>query len=241
MKTIPPYIDPLGNAISDYYTTGVSTDILVESDIAEVSVIASSYFFRQKNDIPPLEQKALELCRGKILDVGAGAGCHSIFLQNTGFDNTALDISKLCCEVLSKRGIRNIVLADYYEYSGAIYDTLLFLMNGIGIAGTLDDLPQFLKKAGELLKPDGQVIFDSSDIDYMYCEEDGSKLINLNSRYYGELMYRMVYKNIEGEPFPWLFIDFQTLSAQVKKSGFKAELMATGDHYDYLACLLKTG
>jgi 2-polyprenyl-3-methyl-5-hydroxy-6-metoxy-1,4-benzoquinol methylase len=240
MKTILPYLDPLGQAVRDYLNTGISSDILVESDIAEVNVIASSYFFREGNNIPKLELKALELSKGKILDVGAGAGCHSLALQNKGAEVTALDYSELCCEVLSKRGIRNIIHSNFFAYSGATYDTLLFLMNGIGIAGTIDALPQFLRKARELLNPGGQIIFDSSDIDYMYYEEDGTKLINLNSRYYGELLYRMVYNTIEGEPFPWLYIDYQTLSKHIAKFGFEPKLIEKGENHDYLAQLRKT-
>jgi SAM-dependent methyltransferase len=239
MKTIPPHLDPLGNAVKEYHITGNSSDILVESDIAEISVIASSYYYRQEENLPSLEKMALTLCKGEILDIGAGAGCHSIILQSKGFQVTALDHSELCCDIMGSRGIKNVVLSDYYEYPGSDYDTLILLMNGIGIAGTMDELPKFLTKAGKLLKAGGQIIFDSSDIDYMYYEEDGSKLINLNSRYYGELMFRMVYKDIEGEPFPWLYIDYQTLSRIVKKFGFEPELVASGEHHDYLACLHK--
>jgi precorrin-6B methylase 2 len=239
MKTLLPCIDPLGQASAEYLETGKSVNILVESDIAEVSTLTSAYLFRSLEQMPLLEQKALSLCRGKILDVGAGAGCHSIYLQDHGFDVTALDYSELCCETMTKRGIRNVTLVNFFEYSGVSYDTLLLLMNGIGIAGTLDVLPKLLKKASGLLNPGGQIIFDSSDIDLMYCQEDGSKLINLNSRYYGELMYRMVYKDTEGEPFPWLYIDFQTLSRQVGKFGFEAKLLLEGENHDYLASLHK--
>ena len=239
MKCIPHHIDPIGNAVHDYFETAKSCDILVESDIAEISTIPSSYFFRKQEEMPKLELSALALCRGKTLDVGAAAGCHAIFLQENGIDVSALEISELCCNIMEKRGISQVIQSDYFEYSGVAYDTLLFLMNGIGLAGTLEELPKFLRKAGELLKPGGQMLFDSSDIDYMYYEDDGSKLINLNSRYYGEIMYRMVYKNIEGEPFPWLFIDFQTLSTLAIKCGFEARLIEKGNQHDYLACLRK--
>jgi precorrin-6B methylase 2 len=239
MKTLPSWIDPLGHAASDYLKTGLSANILVESDIAEVNTIPSAYLFRSKNEMPLPEQKALELCRGKILDIGAGAGCHASYLQGQGLDVTALDNSEMCCEVMSKQGIKNVILADYFGFSGTTYDTLLFLMNGIGIAGTIDELPKFLKKAGELLNKGGQILFDSSDIEYMYREADGSKLINLNSRYYGELMYRMVYKDVEGEPFCWLYIDFQTLKKIAGKYGFEASLILEGTHHDYLARLSK--
>jgi hypothetical protein len=160
-------------------------------------------------------------------------------LQKKVMDVSALDYSELCCEVLTKRGIKNVTLSNYFDYSGSTFDTLLFLMNGIGIAGTLDALPQFFKKAYELLNTGGQLIFDSSDIDYMYIEEDGTKLINLNSRYYGELLFRMVYNTIEGEPFPWLYIDYQTLARYAVKFGFEPELLVTGEHHDYLARLHK--
>jgi len=239
MKILHPDKDPLGNAVKDFYETGVASDILIESNIAEDDTIPSSYFFRTYTNMPYLEKLALSECTGKILDVGSTAGCHSLFLQDHGFDVTALEISDLCCEIMSKRGIIQVVACDLYSYSGNTFDTIIILMNGIGIAGRVKRLKHFFKQMHQILNPGGKIILDSSDIDYLYHEKDGRKLINLNSNYYGELIYRMQYKEIKGEPFEWLFIDYKTLACHARKNSFDASLLATGNHYDYLVVLKK--
>ena len=231
--------DPLGAAVNDYYNTSQDENIVVRSDIAADDSIAVSYLFRNEANMPELEQSALKLCKGKILDIGAAAGCHSLVLQEKGLDVTALEISQLSCSVMQKRGIRKVICNDFFRFKGDNYDTLLMLMNGIGIAGTLTGLDELLKKARSLLTSNGQILFDSSDIEYLYIEEDGSKWINLNSEYYGELMYTMHYKSIQGKSFPWLFIDFETLVPIAQKNGFEPQLFAIGDHYDYLGILRK--
>jgi hypothetical protein len=231
--------DPLGHAVKDYYEYGVNVDIIVESDIVEDDVLPSSYFFRDLKAMPSIEKEALKKCKGKILDVGAAAGCHTIQLQDKGFDVTALEISSLCCEVMRKRGIQKIINDNFFSYSGELYDTILLMMNGIGISGTLTGLEVLLTKASQLLNKGGMLIFDSSDIDYMYYDEDGSKLINLNSNYYGELSYRMHYKNISGDYFEWLFVDFSTLMTIAGKFDFEAQLIKRGSHFDYLGILKK--
>jgi precorrin-6B methylase 2 len=239
MNILTSDIDPLGTAVKDYSTAAIDEDIIVKSNIAVDDVIPVSYLFRRIEEMPKLEIEALQLCSGKVLDVGAAAGCHSIVLQEKGFDITALEISELCSSVMKKRGISNVICDDFYRYEGDNFDTLLMLMNGIGIAGTIRGLENLLKKAGSLLNPGGKIIFDSSDIEYLYIYEDGSKLVNLNSNYYGELIYTMHYKSVQGKSFPWLFIDYKTLAPIVQKNGFEPQLIATGDHYDYLGILKK--
>jgi SAM-dependent methyltransferase len=239
MNRLSPESDPLGCAVTDYLHTSLSKNILVSSDIAEDDVIPSSYLFREHAEMPALEKIALEQCRGKVLDAGAAAGCHALELQRAGLDVTALDISGLCCQAMKERGVRNVVHDDLFEYDGPEYDTLLLLMNGIGIAGTLRGLGQLLDRSFRLLSAGGRIIFDSSDIDYLFSEEDGSKWINLNTPYYGELNYRMQFQQVTGDEFPWLFIDFKTLADMAPGHGFEAKLLARGGHYDYLGILSK--
>ena len=83
----------------------------------------------------------------------------------------------------------------------------------------------------------GCVLMDSSNLSYLFEEEDGSIVIDLASDYYGEVDFQMQYKNVKGNSFDWLYIDFQTLSLYAAENGFKAELVKEGTHYDYLAKL----
>ena len=174
----------------------------------------------------------------KILDVGAGSGCHSLVLQEAGKEVHAIDISPLSVEVMQQRGVRHATLLNLFdEHFHETYDTILMLMNGSGIIGKLENLPAFFKRMKQLLQPGGCIFMDSSDLRYLFEEEDGSFVIDLAGDYYGEVDFQMQYRDILGESFDWLYIDFQTLSLYAAENGFQAELVKEGKHYDYLAKL----
>ena len=192
--------------------------------------------------MPELEQKALHLAKGKILDVGCGAGSHSLYLQENNFDVTAIDISANAIEACQLRGLKNarvqnILDLDSDFHQNDRYDTILLLMNGTGIFGTLQQTSNYLSKLKSLLAPNGQILIDSSDIIYMFDEdEDGSKWIP-GEGYYGELTFTISYKNQTEEAFPWLYLDYNTLQNAAHANGLQCELIQEGDHFDYLARL----
>lgn len=229
--------DPMGRAISDYYHTRKAGKLRVLSSMFYEDEIPVATLFRNFADMPIQEQKAIELCRGNVLDVGAGSGCHSVILKERGLAPVAIDISELSVEVMKERGLdaRNINFFD--ETFTDKFDTILLAMNGIGIVGRIDRLPLFFRSIKRLLAPGGQVLLDSSDISYVFMDDDGGMDIDLAAGYYGEIDYKMRYKNITGTPFDWLYIDFDTLSMYAEEHGFICEKCIDGEHYDYLARL----
>lgn len=229
--------DPLGKALNDYFNGNKLGKIIVKSNISEDETISVDYFFRPEEAIPALEQKALQLCRGKVLDVGAAAGRHSVILQKRGFEIYPIDISAGAVAVMKNRGLLHARQADYFNLEKEKYDTLLFMMNGVGICGHLEKLDQFFIKAGELLNPGGQILLDSSDIFYMLVDEDRSVALDLQASYYGEVKYQMQYDGVEGPFFHWLFVDFETLSTYANRNGFSCEMILEGPHYEFLARL----
>ena len=240
MKTsfLSPNKDPMGAAIADYHRNGKAGKLRVFSSQFEEDEIPVAQLFRTFDEMPPLEQKALQLASGKILDCGAGSGCHALALQDMGKEVQAIDISPLSVEVMQQRGVRqtcqiNLFDAHYLEK----FDTILMLMNGSGIIGKLENMGVFFNKMKQLLNPGGCIYMDSSDLRYLFEDEDGSFLIDLAGDYYGEIDYRMQYRQVKGETFDWLYVDFQTLSLYASENGFTAELVQEGEHYDYLACL----
>jgi SAM-dependent methyltransferase len=187
-------------------------------------------YFRNADDMPVLEWTALRHCRGRILDIGAGAGSHALFLQKTGMNVTALDISTLNARVMEQRGIRQILCQDFFTFKAhKKYDTLLLLMNGIGLAGTLDGLQTFFQKARKLLRPEGRLIFDSSDIAYLYQGKPPKE-----GPYYGEVHYQYEYRRMRGEWFSWLFVDRRTLTRIAAKEGWNVTLLYKDPADQYL-------
>ncbi len=229
--------DPMGSAIMHYWKTkNPHLELMVETDITEPDPYPVSYFFRDWEVMPAIEQEALRLAKGHILDVGAGSGTHALVLQNMGKKVLPIDISELSVEVMHQRDLPQALCQDFYTMpEDRKFDTILLMMNGIGIVETMDNFPRFFAKADKLLTKEGQILADSSDIIYMFQESDGGAFINLNGRYYGEVEFKTRFQNVESEPYPWLFVDFYNLQAAAEKSGFQAEYIKQGPHYDYLA------
>jgi SAM-dependent methyltransferase len=230
--------DPLGQALLDYYNGDHSVEITVLSNLAEDDVLKVSYLFRSFSEMPEREIKALDLCRGKVLDVGAGAGAHALLLQERGLEVTAVDVSAGAVEVMKARGVRSVRKENVFGLEDGPFYTILMLMNGIGIVGDLLGLDRFLDHAKRLLSPQGQIILESSDILYLYEEEDGSVLLDLNAAYYGEVEYQMDYRGVKGMPFRWLFIDFGTLQDHAEIRGYSCELVTEDEQGHFLARLV---
>ena len=229
--------DLFGKAILDFQTNNSPEDLVTETNISEADEMRVEYLFRDFKGMPKLEKKALQLSKGKILDVGCGAGSHSLYLQEKGFDVIAIDISPNAIKACELRGLKNARVQNVLDLENEKFDTILLLMNGTGIFGTLSETSKYLQKLKSLLNPNGQILIDSSDIIYMFDEdEDGSYLIPANG-YYGELTYTITYKNETEETFPWLYLDYNTLQNAAHANGLQCELITEGKHFDYLAKL----
>ena len=256
-------MDPMGRAIADYWKVKAAIEreqsdacissaereltrpkvkadrLRVFSPMFEEDEIPLTTLFRKYKTMPKVERKALDMAKGRTLDVGAGSGCHSLVLQEKGIDVTAVDISPLSVETMKERGVKNVLEQDFFTLAGQQYDTILMLMNGIGIVGTLERLPEFFRHLDKILAPKGQVLCDSSDISYVFETEDGIIELPNDMAYYGELSFQMQYKDTIGEPFPWLYIDADTLKKVAEENGYVAEVIIEGEHYDYLARITK--
>ena len=226
----------MGAAILDYQTKGKAGKLSILSSMFEEDEMPVKHLFRNLEEMPILEQKALSLAKGKVLDVGAGAGCHALALQAQSIAVKAIDISPQSCQAMLQRGVKNVECINLFdEHLETGFDTILLLMNGTGIAGKIENLPALFNRLKALLNKGGQILIDSSDIKYIYENEDGSFDINLNAAYYGEVDYQMVYKDVKGDSFDWLYVDFPLLKSIAESCGLHGELIAEGEHYDYLA------
>lgn len=230
--------DLFGKAILDYQTNSSPENIITSTSISDEDEMEVGYLFRSFDEMPTLEQKALQLAKGRTLEVGCGAGSHGLYLQSErNIDVHSIDISKNAIEACTLRGLKNTQVIDVLNIENEKYDTVLLLMNGTGIFETMERTTVYLQKLKSLLQPNGQILIDSSDIIYMFDEdEDGGKWIPSDT-YYGELTFTLQYKNETEAPFPWLYMDYTTLQNAAIANGLQCQLVLEGDHYDYLAQL----
>jgi len=225
-------MDILGAALQDHFLKGTTETLWVHNSYGEEEVMPVDLFFRGEKDMPQLELKALELCKGHVLDVGAGAGSHALILQERKFKVTALDISTTAVAIMKQRGVEDVIEKNIFDLKVASYDTLLFMMNGIGITGTISGFKNFLNKAKTYIKPGGQLIFDSSDISYLYQEIQ----FPVNA-YFGEVAFSYEYKQQRGKWFKWVYVDQATLLTIAKTLGWHCEIIMVDENDQYLAKL----
>ena len=224
--------DIFGQALFDHYKKSNPSKLWIHNRYGPKEEMPLDVYFRTEVEMPDLELLALGKCTGKVLDIGAGAGTHALLLQDKGLDVTAMDISALAVTIMQQRGIKQALEADIFSYDGEKYDTLLLMMNGIGLCGTIQKLRLFLQHAKHLLNEGGQLLFDSSDIAYLY---DGAA--PGGDDYYGELLYQYAYKGQKTEWFKWLYIDQVMLSRIAAENGWVAEVLYEDEMDQYLAKL----
>ena len=229
--------DPIGQAIADYFAEGEAPDIQINTNYTEGEIMPPSVFFRTEEELPEIEATALRLCKGKVLDIGAAAGRHALALQDRGLEVIALEQSEISVKVMQQRGVKNVVCEDVFHFDEKGFDTIIILMNGAGIGQTLKGAKKLLLHLKTLLNPNGQMLMDSSDIRYLFEEDDGSMWIDMASKtYVGEMEYEVTYKDSFSR-FKWLFIDYDTFADIAREAGLVPSLITQGEHYDYLARL----
>lgn len=228
-----------GRALWDFFRGDRSASLVLHSDLGEHDEIPVSVFFREPPNFFPFDKAALELCRGRVLDVGAGTGVHSLVLQARGFSVCAIDILPQAIDIMQKRGVRQAYLADAFGLAAATFDTVLMLMNGIGIVGDLDGLDRFLYGAHRLLGPGGQILVDSADL---RPRREAARRVpgyprRADGRYIGEAQIQLEYRGEKGEPFPELYVDPDTLAHYAERNGWESEVVFRGEAGGYLARL----
>ncbi|MDG5492639.1 bifunctional 2-polyprenyl-6-hydroxyphenol methylase/3-demethylubiquinol 3-O-methyltransferase UbiG [Psychroserpens sp. SPM9] len=228
--------DLFGNALLDFQNGNYTEDLITSTNISGEDELPLPYLFRNFSEMPKLEQKALQLAKGSILDVGCGAGSHSLYLQKKECNVAAIDTSEGAVKVAKQRGVLNVELKDILEETRT-FDTILVLMNGTGVFEELSKISIYLKHLKSLLNPNGQILIDSSDIKYMYEDEDGGLWIDTNADYYGELDYYLSYKGEDEAPMKWLYLDFERLQVACEGVGLQCDKVMDGEHFDYLARL----
>lgn len=226
--------DLWGRALHDYYHGVLNNSLILHTSFGEPEEVPVWVFFREPENFEEHELLALDLCKGRVLDIGAGTGCHSLYLQQYGASVTALEQSSGACEVMRSRGVQNVVEQDVFNFNQGKFDTALILMNGLGLAGTLNKLTVFLNHIMSLLNPDGQILADSCDVRYLYSKQQLPK-----GNYYGEQRYSYQYENQKDVEFPWLFVDVGRLMEEAHQIGLAAQIVYQSET-QYLARITRS-
>ncbi len=222
------------------YHRGKHDAVVVVYDDFERDEVPVSYFFRGPDQFPEVEQLALELCRGRVLDVGAGSGCHSLVLQDRGLEVTAIEILPSMVRILKERGVHDARAATWMDLQAEPFDTVLMMMNGLGLTETLAGLRRFFSEARRLVRRGGQVLADSTDVRARLDVEAGrtGALERADGRYVGELHFQIEYEGQKGEPFPQLYVDANTLIRYAREEDWGCDIVREPDEYgNYLARL----
>lgn len=233
---------PLGAALRAFQDGDRRARLVVESDLFATEQIPVSAFYRPAEcPLPPLERTALQMCRGRTLDVGAGAGRHALELQAAGLRVRAVDVDPAAVEVMRRRGVREAAQGDVRELPAGPWDTLVMLMNGLGVVGDLAGLDRFLTSLDAVLKPDGQLLCDSADLAAAFPLDH---LRALGRRHgdrvgRGEARFRLRFGRLKGAWYPWLFCSPGVLRARAGAAGWWVEIAAVGDRGGYLARLAR--
>lgn len=227
---------PLGLALREYYESGERTLIKVHTRDGDVTPYPAELFFREYDDFSIMDELGCSLARGRVLDAGAGAGCISLFLQDEmGLEVTSIDISPDCVDLMQRQGLKDARTGDVFDLSGERFDTILLLMNGIGFVGDLDGLDRFLEHAKSILAPNGQLLFDSSDL--KFADIGTADLTDENSSYFGEVWYQLEYNGLKGEPYKWLYLDPDTLVEHAAEAGWMIEILEEAEEGYFFARL----
>jgi SAM-dependent methyltransferase len=226
--------DLFGKALYEYYFNGFESEVSLHNNYGPPEPYSIKAYFKDESDFSNLEIFSMHQCYGKVLDIGSGTGSHSLYLAREGIEVHSIDISGYCVEIMKKRGVEKSILGDIYDYDGPKYNTLFLMMNGIGIAGKLRYLPLLFSKFSDLLLPGGQVLFDSSDITYLYHDSP----IPID-RYYGELSFQFECNGIKGSWFDWLYLDPDKLTFLSGKYGWHTQVIYEDNNDSYLARLVK--
>lgn len=228
-------LHPLERALLDWMAGARRRSLRVHSDAGPPARMPVGLFFRAGRRLRAVDRAALALARGRVLDVGAGAGALTLALERAGHEVTALELLAGAVRVMRARGVADARLGDVRSFRAPRpYDTVLALMNGTAPAGTLAGLAEWLSVLAAPAAPDGQVLIDSTDL-----RAPGGRVRRADGRYVGELQYQIEYGGAKGPPFPQLFVDGRRLARAARAIGLATEFVWRDRAGAYLARLAR--
>lgn len=234
-------MEPYGLALKDYWEGNKLAKVIIHRDDGRLDDYIVSQCFRKPEEFSELEKKALKSCFGKVLDIGAGVGPHSLELQKRRLEIYSIDISKEACEIMENRGLKNVFCSDVYSLQEDNFDTILLMGRAIGFVGDLAGMVKFLRHCETILSSNGLILLNSLDVrvtekpDHLAYQERSKKL----GRYFGVVGLQFEYNGQYGQPFKLLHIDPDMLKNITEDLKWKFKILHQEESGDYLARISK--
>jgi SAM-dependent methyltransferase len=219
---------------------------IIERDDGLINGAPAAPYLDPPSAWPDHDHRALSRVRGRVLDIGVGAGRIALELQRRGVPVTGLDVSAGAVEVCRRRGVRDLVLATVDEHAavaGPTYDTFLLLGNNLGLIGGADRAPAFLGALAAVARPGAQVIAHGTDpynttdpVHIAYHRRNRAR-----GRLGGQLRLRVRYRELATEWFDYLVCSVDELRALVDGTAWRIADIDDADAPYYLATLELAG
>lgn len=231
---------PLADALRAYQDGRTDARLVVRTDLGTREEWPAALFFRTPAEFPPLEREALRHCGRRVIEVGAGAGPHALALLREGHEVLAVEALPEIAALLAERGVETVTVRPLDDLPAGAADTVLLLMNGLGLAGTLEGLQPLLESAARLLAPGGRIVADSTDPRRFLEIDDEEPVVGQDGRYGGEVQFQVEFDGAKGSPFPFLYVDAGTLVKHASRAGLTLEAALPFENGTYLAILARS-
>jgi len=234
--------DAFGQALYAYYTRGINFLLAIRDDGFVSDAGGVKVYFDEYEKWPVREKRALKFIKktDKVLDIGCGAGRHSLYLQSRGIDVTGIDNSPLAVKVCKLRGLKKakaLGIEDVEKKSGC-FDVMLLLCNNFGLLGTEKRAKKLLKKFYKITPPGARIITESYDSNTAFFR-DYREFNRKRGRHPGAFRVKLSYGRYETDWFEYIRVSVRELGAVLKDTGWKVSKVFPTKDYSYVAVLEK--
>jgi len=240
-----PKKDAYGQEVWAFFQKKKSYEIVERDDgFIDLSGGAPAAYFAEFKDWPKIQKQAIKFAKGKVLDIGAGAGRVSLYLQKQGFDVTAIDNSPLAIKVCKKRGVKHarvLPIERINVFKPSTFDTIIMFGNNFGLFGSFKKAKTLLKKLHRITNPNALIIAESND---PYKTDDPvhfayHKFNKKRGRMSGQLRIRIRFRNYIGDWFDYLLVSKDEMKKILKDTGWRIKKFIDSDNYMYCTIIEK--
>lgn len=240
------FVDGYGEQLWSYFKTGEPKSEIVERDDGFLSHgrFGGELYFSEYRKWDQIDKAAMKHVKGRVLDIGCGAGRHSLYLQGKGFNVTGIDNSPLAIKVCRARGLKKARLMPIKEidqFKPNSFDTVIMMGNNFGLFGSFKLAKSLLKKLHRITSPAALIIASTRD---PYTTKDPGHLVyhernRKRGRMPGQLRLRIRFKGYIGNWFDYLLVSKDELTEILNGTGWTIRSFIDGNDGQYVMLLGK--